>query len=1540
MKSKRRISFKKLISSVGLLIVSLCAILAGTSCDTEDLTNTTTSTTEESSTSETTSEESSSESTSEETTSNDQSDKLSVTFDTNGGSEVETQYVKSGELATEPSAPTKASTNDNAGTITSYTFEGWYADSSFETVFDFTVAITENTTVYAKWSETTSIADGYKEVNSSVNLADFASYVGTVSSDLSQGIWTIQSGTTIRSRSRGWEQKTYEEYPYLNTHTTLDGETSIADLSAFTYSVKLTATAGVSVTTPGNGYLAFYVQNGSSGATEQYVTVTDSDGNSTEYTIPGTNYSSPCVQLNVECEAGKTYTITRNSGTVDLYYAECYCIAEESEATGISIANEGTTDYLINTELDTSDLTVNLNYANGTTEALSQDQYTIDTSKVDMTTAGTYDITITYGSYTATYTITVYGIDSIVLGFNGIEKLSTTTSAGNGVYYNQTVQYIYNVGSSVNFEYLTITAVAANDDEFIFEYDSSYVTYSTVDTSTAGTKTVTVTLTLGTDVVEATFDIYVVDAELITTTVDSVTEANVYVDSSYTGVIGETSLITIDGTNLTCNTFTTIEQALEYLELQSDATSIRKNIYIAPGTYNEKLEITLPYVSLIGLGDATDSSDISNAVLIEWDSLYGETDEAGFSHTTDSTQTVSVRESAIGCIINNIVISNYWNSLSRFAEREDSSTCDHRALALLVQADQFILENSQLLGYQDTVELFLGRQYIYNTYISGTTDFIFGTNNTTYFYDCEIHSISNGSSTQGGYITAFKGNNKDASDAVTYGAIFDNCNFTADDDVPAGLTAIGRCWGAYAAVATINSTIGGHVSTAESTGSSKNERYVSMNASPLTETVQFVEYNNTGDGAISATQAGMTYLDSETAAKYSDISVIFGIQNGGVTYAEAWDPSNQTIAVDDKTYYYFNGNNSATGTSYTYTGNVNSATDTKTTTLGGLTIDASNGGKVTSRGTDTQCNAGATISFEVEANTQVIVTTYPSYHDYKITGSVAGTYTAGSDTMSMFFEEAQTVTISFVSTVYLYSIILNPNEEGSAPAESSISLSGMTTSLTIGSEFTYGDLAVSVVYDNKTSKSVDIADCTIDSSEVDMTTAGTYNVFVTYNGLEAEYQVTVEEDNIAFTQDTEVTFGSAGNYSTVAKMDTSNATLRDNGSNNTQFSSGTISFYVLGGSSITVTGYSGYTSYTLTANGTTSGEITDITYTYTATDDTKVVLTPVNASNYIISVAVTVPEAVRETTSIEFGSAGNYADYVDLTSASYRDNGTNNSQLSGTVTFSVNANATVTINGYPNYTSYTVAYGSVTSDTITDSTYSFTVSEFSTITLVCGSNNYFYSISVYYPVVISETTSIVFSTSGNYADYVDSSNATYTEVKSSTAAFKGSISFTVAAYATVAIDVYGGSYSAYTLSYDGLDYTDDTTFTVSEQTTITLTSSGSCYINSITVTVPNVIQETTTITFSSTGNYADYVDMTNGSWSEIKSSTAAFTGTMAITVAAGATVAIDVYGGSYSSYTLNGTAYTDDTTITVDELTVLEFVATGSCYINSITITF
>lgn len=80
--------------------------------------------------------------------------KYTVSFDTDGGSTVETQTVVTGDKATIPtSTPTKKG----------YNFVGWYTDNTYTTEFDFeNTSITDNTTIYAKFEDASIIRlNGY-----------------------------------------------------------------------------------------------------------------------------------------------------------------------------------------------------------------------------------------------------------------------------------------------------------------------------------------------------------------------------------------------------------------------------------------------------------------------------------------------------------------------------------------------------------------------------------------------------------------------------------------------------------------------------------------------------------------------------------------------------------------------------------------------------------------------------------------------------------------------------------------------------------------------------------------------------------------------------------------------------------------------------------------------------------------------------------------------------------------------------------------------------------------------------------------------------------------------------------------------------------------------------------------------------------------------------------------------------------------------------------------------------------------------------------
>ena len=1340
--------------------------------------------------------------------------------------------------------------------------------------------------------------------------------VGKASSDVINGKFTLVSGTEVRARTKTW--------------TNPDDST---DVREFTRSVKLGSNdAQINVNVPGRGKLYLWVQNGSSGATTQFIKITKPDGSTEQIEFVGTDGGSPVVRLELDVTEG-LYKINRVSGTVDIFNMELKAIVGIAAESGFEIASPGKVDFLEGEEFDYSKLLVNKVYGNGRTEdlALDDENFTIDASEYKANVPGTYTIKLNYKEYTQlTYQVVVYDVEDLKLGLDAIEKLSKNSSAGNGIYFNHSVKEVYDLNEAFDSTGLSAIVVAKNGEETKeFKIDAKNITVSGFDSSTAGKKELTVSYNFAGQSVSKALTVYVVD------TAPSITQdkiVKVKVNPSYEGEIGAV----VEGYNV----FTTIQQALDYIEGNAGiASSDRKLIELAPGTYTEKLEITIPYLTIKG-------SD-AETTIIEWDSIYGVADAGGFVHTTDSTATVAIREEAIGCTIEGVTISNWYNSQERLDER---NTAIERALALLVQSDQFIMKDGKLLGIQDTLELFTGRQYFENVFISGYTDFIFGTNNTTYFTDCTIHTIDTLKDDGGtaGYLTAFKGSNKGSGDYITYGAIFDGCNFTADEEVSTK-QAIGRTWGPYAAVAIINSEIGGHISKDGYVSTeNKNKRYISMNGThPTDETVQFVEYNNTGEGAITEAVAGMKYLDATTAANYSNLAIIFGTTNGKVIYDNEWDPTSEEIQIDHNIYYHFDGKASVTGTSYTYNQNINGTTGA----FENIAIDATSG-KVTARDSDTQINAGAKLIFDVDAGTTVVVSTYPTYHNYSLNG-----VETNSDNFAQHYTEATTVTLEANATMYLLSITIKPNQEAPEAASlDSLEIKGQKTSFVVGDEFTYEDLVVKASYSDSSLITLDPTQYEV-TWDGDINVAGEYTVTVSYGDVNEQYKVTFEElgvDPSFVSKDATISFGTNGNHTT-SKLITGTANIRDNGGNNTQIK-GTVSLKVLAGATVKITGYSGYTNYQLSINGAEeSAAITEANYEVLVGQDSTIDFI-CGDNHYFISIEV-VYDTITKSTAISFGSDGNYQDMeVNLSGASIRDNGGNNSQISGTVKLQVLAGATVSVKSYSGYTDYTVSInGGTPGETITGTSHQFRVNEVSVVELTCGTNNYFYDIVVSYP--ISATTSITFGSDGNYKDSglyfgnitVGDNGGNNSQIKN------GSFNFEVKAGATVTINGYSG-YTSYTVKVNDGEVSaeiTDTTYVIEAAVDSVITIapvSGNNYFYGIDVVYPVVFEENTNITFGSEGNYKDSginlsgitVGDNGGNNSQVKD------GSFTFNVKAGATVTIYGYSG-YTSYTVkvnDGEVSEEITTeyytidVTEDSTITYTPVNGGSNYLYGISISF
>lgn len=690
---------------------------------------------------------------------------------------------------------------------------------------------------------------------------------------------------------------------------------------------------------------------------------------------------------------------------------------------------------------------------------------------------------------------------------NNTYHSNKNTSYNNGQYINGKLKTIYStndndldisnltLGVNKTQNATTTTSYILNDD-----LDDFNVTATGFRRGYEGAQTITVTY--GT--ASTNYNIYVLDPASQYVYKDANNNYVVTVDQAYKGEIG-----LISGSN--GNMFTTISQALEFLQnTEFVPYNANKILNILEGTYNEKLEITTPNLTINGSG--------VNNTKIEWDSLYGIVDPNGFTNVTDSTMTVAVRESAVNCKINDITISNKYNNIDTFDDTKAPGYTDNkgyheysgngeRALALLVQSDQFVMKNSALLGWQDTLELFTGRQYFKNTKISGNLDYIFGTNNTTMFEDCNIHTVKGKtSSTAGnvnGYVVATKGQNANSSDAINYGIVFNNCNFTSDNDY-VGTYALVRPWTSSTAVAVINSKLDAKAGYSDGALAESKAIVPGLinDVNVVTLKIKLYGLKDSGNSALTITN-DLSNVDTTltSATDYTTYSTIFGKSNGGVSYALSWDPING-LETDHNTYYVFHGSAPTTGTVVEFdeldcnvTGNY---------VVGDITFN--NCQRRTSGNDDLY--VGGSIEFSVLAGTTVTINSYPGYHAYKI-----GNKYANENTVTYYFNEDTDVKIekSGSDAFYLYSIVINSTNQSDTSEYQSLLLSKDKLefyegdSLDISSVKVYADYGVGYVIPLTNEYSTN-------TTGVVMNTPGNYSVTYSYNDISKDLSIVVKEN--------------------------------------------------------------------------------------------------------------------------------------------------------------------------------------------------------------------------------------------------------------------------------------------------------------------------------------------------------------------------------------------------------------------------------------------
>lgn len=285
--------------------------------------------------------------------------------------------------------------------------------------------------------------------------------------------------------------------------------------------------------------------------------------------------------------------------------------------------------------------------------------------------------------------------------------------------------------------------------------------------------------------------------------------------------------------------FTTIQSAIEACKA---FPYDRIRILIKNGVYHEKVFIPSWNTKISLIGENKDST------IITYNDYFKKIDKG--RNSTFYTSTFFVQGNDFHA--ENLTIEN-------------SSGRAGQAVALSVEADRCSFSNCKFLGNQDTLYL-AGenyRQYFFDCYIEGTTDFIFG-EATALFEECTIKCKADS------YITAAS-----TPEGIAYGFVFKNCTIEAAPGIKN--VYLGRPWRKYAKVVFIDCRMGSFI---------KPEGWSNWQNTDNYKTVFYAERNSSGGGANILQRVSWSHQLTEIqAAKYNAKNIFSGIKG--------WEPEKE-----------------------------------------------------------------------------------------------------------------------------------------------------------------------------------------------------------------------------------------------------------------------------------------------------------------------------------------------------------------------------------------------------------------------------------------------------------------------------------------------------------------------------------------------------------------------------------------------------------------------------------------------------------------------
>ena len=272
-----------------------------------------------------------------------------------------------------------------------------------------------------------------------------------------------------------------------------------------------------------------------------------------------------------------------------------------------------------------------------------------------------------------------------------------------------------------------------------------------------------------------------------------------------------------------------------------------RTVRIMPGTYREKvtLDVYKDKVHIVGAGATPDE------VRIVWDDFSGRVVD-GYELTTYDSYTLSIQADDV--LLENLTVANDAGRVGQ-------------AVALETRGDRILIDGCRLLGDQDTffTKGYVSRVHVVDTYIEGTTDFIFGPS-IVLFDGCTIHCKADS------FITAAS-----TTERNRYGYVFRSCRVTAADGVEK--LYLGRPWKSTARTVWLGCELPAAV---------RPEGWHNWRDPARERTSFYAEWGCTGPGADRSGRVAWSHgLSDAEAAEYAP-ELIFAKKTGSEQFRDDW----------------------------------------------------------------------------------------------------------------------------------------------------------------------------------------------------------------------------------------------------------------------------------------------------------------------------------------------------------------------------------------------------------------------------------------------------------------------------------------------------------------------------------------------------------------------------------------------------------------------------------------------------------------------------